>query len=130
MKEPRPYIEHILQECNFLIEQSREITFEDFIKDPVLIRAFERSLEIIGEAVKNLPTSFKEKYKEIPWKQIAGMRDKLVHEYFGVDYKLLWETVRVYVPELKRQIEEIMKKRVGKHPIPYRHPTNFLENFK
>jgi len=110
MKEPRPYIKHILQECNFLMEQSREITFEDFIKDPVLIRAFTRSLEIIGEAVKNLPTSFKEKYKEIPWKQIAGMRDKLVHEYFGVDYKLVWETVRVYVPELKRQIEEIMKK--------------------
>jgi len=63
-----------------------------------------------------LPTSFKEKYKEIPWKQIAGMRDKLVHEYFGVDYKLLWETVKVYVPELKRQIEEIVKKEGWKPP--------------
>ncbi|MGB9780100.1 DUF86 domain-containing protein, partial [Caldanaerobacter sp.] len=84
MKTPRPYLEHILQECEFLIERVKGISFEDFVKDPVLTRAFVRSLEIIGEAVKNLPKEFREKHSKVPWKEIAGMRDKLIHEYFGV----------------------------------------------
>ncbi|RUM33499.1 MAG: hypothetical protein DSY33_04325 [Archaeoglobus sp.] len=91
MKFAKPYLEHILQECEFLIEKSKEIKFDDFIEEPVLMRAFVRSLEIIGEAVKNLPTGFREKYSEVPWKEIAGMRDKLIHEYFGVNYKIVWK---------------------------------------
>ena len=110
MKEPKPYLEHILQECKFLIEESEGITFEDFIKSPVLMRAFVRSLEVIGEAVKNLPWEFREKYSEVPWKEIAGMRDKLIHEYFGVNYKIVWKTVQQEIPKLKEQVEEIMKK--------------------
>jgi len=110
VKETRPYLEHILQECNLIIEKSKDITFEDFIKDKFLTHAFERSLEIIGEAVKQLPASFKEKYPEIPWKEIAGMRDKLIHKYFGVDHEIIWKTIKLNVPELKKWIEEVMKK--------------------
>jgi len=110
MKVARPYLEHILQECKFLIEKSEKITFEDFINDPVLMRAFVRSLEIIGEAVKHLPKRFKEKYSHIPWKEIAGMRDKLIHEYFGVNYKIVWKTVHEEIPKLLGQINEIMEK--------------------
>jgi len=109
MKFAKPYLEHILQECEFLLEKSKGIIFEDFIGDPVLMRAFVRSLEIIGEAVKNLPDEFREKHSEIPWKEIAGMRDKLIHEYFGVNYRMVWKTVLQEIPKLKEQVERIMK---------------------
>lgn len=110
MKLSRPYIEHILQECEFLLENSEKLTFEEFIEDNVLMRAFVRSLEVIGEATKYLPEEFRKKYSHIPWREIAGMRDKLIHEYFGVSYTIIWETVEKDIPKLKNQIEEIMKK--------------------
>ncbi len=102
MKEVKPYLEHILQECLFLIENSEKLTYDDFIENPILKRAFVRSLEIIGEAVKNLPQDLKEKHVKIPWKEIAGMRNKLIHEYFGVNYKIVWKTVKRDIPELER----------------------------
>jgi uncharacterized protein with HEPN domain len=76
----------------------------DYIQDAVI-----RRLEIIGEAVKNLPPDFKERYTNIPWQQIAGMRDVLIHEYFGVDLNLTWQTVREDIPSLKSKLEEILR---------------------
>lgn len=111
MKLEKPYLKHILQECGFLIRKSENIVFEDFIKDPVLMRAFVRSLEVIGEAVKNLPSRFREKYPEVPWKEIAGMRDKLIHEYFGINYRIVWKTVKDEIPKFKKQIEKIMEEK-------------------
>ncbi|QTA38230.1 DUF86 domain-containing protein [Thermosipho ferrireducens] len=110
MKKAKPYLEHILQECEFLIENSNGLEYADFISNPVMIRAFIRSLEIIGEAVKNLPQSFKEKYPYIPWREIAGMRDKLIHEYFGVNYEIVWKTVKKDISNLKIQINKILEK--------------------
>jgi len=110
MKLPKPYLEHILQECEFLVKKSGGLVFEDFIENPVLMRAFVRSLEVIGEAVKNLPDEFRKKYPEIPWREIAGMRDKLIHEYFGVNYRIVWKTVQQEIPKLKERVEIIMKK--------------------
>ena len=66
-------------------------------------------IEIIGEAVKNLPESFKKKYPEVPWKEIAGTRDKLIHEYFGVDLKLTYKIAKENIPELKKNILKILK---------------------
>ncbi|MGC8588251.1 MAG: DUF86 domain-containing protein [Hydrogenobaculum sp.] len=109
MKSTRVYLEHMLQECEFLLEQSKDLSFEDFTENPLHIRAFIRSLEIIGEAAKNLSNEFREKYPEIPWKEIAGMRDMLIHEYFGVDYKIVWNTIRQDIPILQEKINKILE---------------------
>ncbi|MEM2882202.1 MAG: HepT-like ribonuclease domain-containing protein [Candidatus Bathyarchaeia archaeon] len=71
-----------------------------------------RALEIIGEATKNLSEELKSEHRRIPWKDIAGMRDKLIHEYFGVDLELIWETIERELPELKGEILKILKKGV------------------
>lgn len=68
-----------------------------------------RALEVIGEAAKKIPTEIKKKYPQIPWKKMAGMRDKLIHEYFGVNIKVVWKTIKKDVPELKPKIEKMLK---------------------
>ena len=108
MKQVKPYLEHILQECNFLLEQSDNLEKEEFFKDSVLMRAFVRSLEIIGEAAKHIPNEFRNEHNSIQWKRIAGMRDVLIHEYFGIDYEIVWSTVKTEIPKLKEEIEKIL----------------------
>jgi len=105
-KDPLIFIEHILENIN-LIEESRTDSKENLKKNKTLQNAILRELEIIGEAVKNLPKSFTEKYKDIQWKQIAGLRDKLIHNYFGVDLNLVWEVIISDVPKLKEKMLQI-----------------------
>lgn len=113
MSNVRPYLDHILDECKFLRERSEGIGFEDFNSDAVLKRAIVRSLEIIGEAVKKVPQEFRNKYPDVPWKEMAGMRDRLIHEYFGVNYKIVWKTVKEELPRLEKRIKEIVKEIEG-----------------
>jgi len=110
VSEVREYLGYILQECNFLIEQSKEVTFEDFKKSPLLIHGFVFGLILIGEYIKRIPADLKNEYPAIPWKEIARMRDRLVHKFYSVDLFIVWETIQKDVPKLKKQIEEIMKK--------------------
>jgi len=86
------------------------MSFEEFIKDKKTINAVIRSFEVMGEAVKNISKSIKKKYPEIPWKRMAGMRDKLIHEYFGVDLEIVWETIKEDIPKIKPLIREILDK--------------------
>ena len=78
------------------------------MNDETLQRAFVRSIEIIGEAAKKLPEELKQKYSNIEWKAIAGMRDRLIHDYFGIDYDIVWDVVINKTPQLQKEIQQII----------------------
>ncbi|MGC9287153.1 MAG: DUF86 domain-containing protein [Hydrogenobaculum sp.] len=103
------YIEDIIKECRYLMDRSKNMTFDDFEKNEDLQRAFVRSLEIIGECAKKLPKSVKNKNENIPWSEIAGMRDKLIYDYFWVDLEIVWQTVIEDIPKLIVEIQDIIK---------------------
>lgn len=109
MKRNLPFLKHIVDEINFLLKETKGLSFDVFAANESLKRAGARSFEIIGEAAKNLSTEFKHKHKDIDWKKIAGMRDKIIHLYFGVDYNILWQAIKNKLPELKIKIEAIIK---------------------
>lgn len=99
---------HIFDEIVFLESETRTISEEVFLKDEKTQRAFARSIEIIGEAVKNISSDVIIKYKEVPWRNIAGMRDKLIHGYFSVDYEIVWDVAKNIIPEFKNQLIKII----------------------
>ena len=90
---PREYILHILDETEFLLSRISGMDYETFLNDETLKRAFVRSLEIIGEASKKLPEDIKAMQPDIEWRKITGMRNKLIHNYFGTDYAIVWDVV-------------------------------------
>ncbi len=83
------------------------MTYDDFAADTKTQDAVVRNLEILGEAVKNLPESFTAEYPEVPWRFIAGMRDKLIHHYFGVSLAIVWETVQSDIPALRERLKSV-----------------------
>ena len=85
-----------------------DMTLEDFAGDKKTINAVIRSIEIIGEATKKIPKSIRDKHSSIPWKKMAGMRDKVIHEYFGVDFAILWKTAKEDIPSLKSPIQNVL----------------------
>jgi len=92
-----------------LIAVSSGLDLDAFLKDDTLRRAFVRSIEVIGEATKLLPVEFREKYPSIDWRAMAGMRDRLIHGYFGIDYEIVWDVVTTKIPSLRQQIQIIIK---------------------
>ena len=108
-RHPETFIEHILECLELIEEYTQGITKEDFINSVQLQDAVIRRIEIIGEAVKNLPVETKINYPDIPWKEIAGMRDVLIHGYFGVDLELTWNVVEKEVQKLKESMNRVKK---------------------
>ena len=107
-KEPKEYLRHIFDECKFIVLSTSGLNKEDFLNDEVLKRAITRSLEIIGEATKKIPVNFKVKWSSIQWKNMAGMRDRLIHDYIGVNYSIVWDVVKNKIPHLLDQIEDLL----------------------
>jgi uncharacterized protein with HEPN domain len=106
--EPRDYLRHILAEADYLVRQSAGVSAEGFMQDDTLRRAFVRSLEIIGEAAKKVPDGFRARYLAVEWRAMAGMRDRLIHGYFGVDYQLVWDVIQNRISELRQQVASIL----------------------
>lgn len=109
MKSPDVLLRHLLDEIDFLLDQSQSLTFEKFVGNEVMKRACTRSFEVMGEAVKNLPSDFKKKHKDIEWRDIAATRDKLIHQYFGVDWNILWDVMREKLPSLRSKIAVLLE---------------------
>jgi len=107
-REIKLYVSDI-KECIGKIERyTKGMSFDEFIKDEKTLDAVVRNIEIIGEAARNIPEEIRDRYKEILWYEIIGIRNKIAHEYFGVDEEVLWEAVSNDIPKLKEQIEKIV----------------------
>lgn len=109
-KEPLEFLKHIVDECSYLLSVSKDLSKDEFLDDETLKRAVVRSLEIIGEATKKIPADFKVQWNSIQWKNMAGMRDRLIHDYIGVNYSIVWDVLKNKIPELTSQIKEVLGK--------------------
>lgn len=105
-RDYKVFIQDILSAIKKIDSYSKNIGYTKFREDEQLIDAIVRNLEIIGEAAKNIPSSVRNKYGSIEWKKIAGLRDILIHEYFGVDIDILWDIIKNKLPELKKQLNK------------------------
>jgi len=108
MKDPSIFIQHIFDSLIEIENYTSNFSEEDFSNTTQTQDAVIRRLEIIGEAVKNLAITFRNEYPDIPWSKMAGMRDVLIHDYFGVDLSLVWKIVEKEVPKLKKQMRDIL----------------------
>jgi len=108
LRNYKHYLLDIAQAVTKIIEYTKGATLENFVSDGKTMDAVVRNLEIIGEAAKNLPDEIKSKYNEIDWKAIVGMRNIVIHEYFGVDPDEIWQTIREDIPILQDNIKNIL----------------------
>lgn len=110
-KTPFDLLRHILDECDYIVSVvGPQTTPDDLLHDETLKRALVRSLEIIGEASKKIPAEFKATWPEIAWRDMAGMRDKLIHDYMGVDYGIVWDVAKNIIPALRLQVKALLEK--------------------
>ena len=106
-KDSQIFIIHILTSITNIQSYTFQISREEFIRNKLVQDAVIRNFEIIGEASKNIPISFRNQYPHIPWRQMAGMRDKLIHDYINVDADAVWTTIINELPKLKAELEKI-----------------------
>lgn len=103
------FLQHIKNECLYLIKECSENSFNDFLQNERLSKAVCRSLEIIGEASNKIHPDIKAKYSFLPWREMSDIRNKIIHHYFGIDYDIVWDTVTTDIPLIKQFIEQIIE---------------------
>lgn len=108
-KEISIYLKHIKDSCNRAIKFTKKANFNKFQKDEMLHSAVIRQLEIIGEATRHIPILFRHKHKEVSWNKMVGMRDKLIHDYIGVDFEVAWKSATIDVPKLRLIVLKILR---------------------
>ena len=108
-KNDLAFIEHILDSINAIEKFSKNMNKKELVSNRLKQSAIVREIEIIGEAVKNISKSLKDNHPEIKWKEIVGTRDKMIHHYFGVDLNIIWDIIKINLPDLKNKILKIKK---------------------
>lgn len=103
------FLRHILDECNYLIKEYQANTFEDLMRDERLTKAVCRSLEIIGEASNKIEPDLKARYPYVPWREMSDIRNKIIHDYFGIDYDIIWDAIKTDIPQVKEWLDVIIK---------------------
>jgi uncharacterized protein with HEPN domain len=106
-RELQDYINDLTEACEDILSFTKGMSYSEFVDDRKTVNAVIRSLEVIGEATKNLPLSFRDAHPDIPWKQMAGMRDKLIHAYFGVDKQMVWQAIEKHIPNIFSLIKNL-----------------------
>ena len=105
----REFLEDIKEAIRRIENYTCNINFDEFVKDTMVQDAVIRNIEIIGEAVKNLSKNLKQKYNQVEWRKIAGLRDKVIHFYFGIKWDIVWSVIKTKLPLLKKEIKKIIK---------------------
>lgn len=109
MRDYKLYVSDIISAIDSIQEFVAGMDLAAFQADDKTASAVMRKLEIIGEAAKQIPDSMRQSYSQIPWKEMAGMRDKLIHFYFGIDYGLVWKTIKERLPHIKPELEKVLQ---------------------
>ena len=105
----REYILHMLDEIDYILGRISTTDYESFVRDETLKRAFVRSIEIIGEASKKVSEDVKALQPDIEWRKVSGMRDRLIHGYFGVDYTIVWDVALNKLPDIRVKLLDLLK---------------------
>jgi uncharacterized protein with HEPN domain len=103
------YLEDILESCGKIERYTAQLSFDQFVEDEKTYDAVVRNLEIIGEAAKNVPEDIRRRYPDVEWRKIAGLRDVIAHEYFGIDDDILWDIIQNWICSLRAELRRIVE---------------------